>query len=299
MQRRGTVWRLAAALALTLLLAACGGAEETDTATDATSEDPAAASEPGAEAGSEMASEPMTGGDVSLVEEGALTVCTDSPYQPFEFEEDGEFTGFDVELIREVADDLGVEAQFQVTPFDAIQSGAALSAQQCDVAASAITITEERRENLGFSEPYFNADQSLLIAEEDEDTYASLDDLAGATVGVQAATTGQMYAEENAPADTEIVEFPDSSALFTALQGGQIDAILQDFPVNGFFATQNEGVVVTERFPTGEQYGFATTTDNTALLEAIDGTLADLEDSGRYDEIFSTWFGPAPDERAS
>lgn len=275
-----------AMLAVLFLLTACGGSGgETDTSDTA-----GGASEPAA--GSE---ETAAADDLNLINEGTLAVCTDSPYQPFEFEEDGEFTGFDVELMNAIADGLGVEAEYQVTPFDAIQSGAALNARQCDVAASAMTITEDRAENLGFTDPYFDAEQSLLVTRDNAGTYASLDDLAGQRIGVQAATTGQRYAEENAPEDAEIVEYPDSSALFQALQGGEIAAILQDFPVNAFFATQNDTVTVVEQYPTGEQYGFAGQVDNTGLVDAINEQLESLRDDGTYDDIYMEWFGEAPD----
>jgi polar amino acid transport system substrate-binding protein len=275
----------AALMAVTLLLAACGSTDEPETSTPAGGGSEATA---GAE-------EAAPSGDLNLISEGTLAVCTDSPYQPFEFEEDGEFTGFDVELMNAIADGLGVEAEYQVTPFDAIQSGAALNARQCDVAASAMTITEDRAENLGFTDPYFDAEQSLLVTRDNAGTYASLDDLAGQRIGVQAATTGQRYAEENAPEDAEIVEYPDSSALFQALQGGEIAAVLQDFPVNAFFATQNDTVTVVEQYPTGEQYGFAAQVDNTGLVDAINEQLESLRDDGTYDDIYMEWFGEAPD----
>lgn len=266
---------------LAFALAACGGGDEAsgDAETPAeTSEAPSAPAEPAA--------------DLGLADEGTLAVCTDSPYQPFEFEEDGEFTGFDVDLVNAVADGLGVETEYRVTPFEGIQSGAALNAGQCDLAASAMTITEERAENLNFSDPYFDADQSLLVPIDGGAT--SLSDLGGERIGVQASTTGQAYAEENAPDDAEIVEYPDSSALFQALQGDEIAAILQDFPVNGFFSTQNDSVEVVEQFPTGEQYGFATQIDNTGLIDAVNAQLEALRADGTYDEIYAEWFGSPP-----
>jgi polar amino acid transport system substrate-binding protein len=274
---------LSATVVAALLLAGCGGGEEQP------AESAGGASQP---AGESEAAAPAE--DLGLINEGTLTVCTDSPYQPFEFEEDGEFTGFDVELLNAVAEGLGIETEYQVTPFDAIQSGAALNARQCDIAASAVTITEERAQNLGFTDPYFDAEQSLMVLSENAETYNSLDALGGQRIGVQAATTGQRYAEENAPDDAEIVEYPDSSALFQAIQGGEIAAILQDFPVNAFFATQNDTVTVVEQYPTGEQYGFAAQVDNTTLIDGINSQLEALRADGTYDEIYMEWFGEAP-----
>jgi polar amino acid transport system substrate-binding protein len=281
--------RVFSAIALiVLLLAGCGGGGggESDTASASPPAD--GASTP---ADSEAAAPAE---DLGLLNDGTLAVCTDSPYQPFEFEEGGEFKGFDVDIVNAIAEALGLQAQFQVTPFDAIQSGAALNARQCDLAASAMTITEERAQNLAFSDPYFNADQSLLIRRDDAGTYSSLADLGGQQIGVQAATTGQRYAEENAPEGAQVVEYPDASALFQALQGGEIAGVLQDFPVNAYFATQNDTVTVVEQYATGEQYGFAAQKDNTALIDAINAQLEALRADGTYDEIYMEWFGEAP-----
>ena len=102
-------------------------------------------------------------GEYDLVSEGTLTVCSEIPYQPFEFEVDGEYTGFDVEVMQAVADELGLEMEFVATGFTAITSGSAMAANQCDIAASAITITDEREEAVDFADPYFDADQRLWL----------------------------------------------------------------------------------------------------------------------------------------
>ncbi len=109
----------------------------------------------------------VEGGSVEgleLISDGTLVVCSDIPYAPFEFEEDGEFTGFDIELMRAIATKLGLELEVKAIGFDPIQSGTALNSDQCDVAASAMTITEEREENLDFTDGYYDAKQSLLVA---------------------------------------------------------------------------------------------------------------------------------------
>lgn len=154
-----------------------------------------------------------------------------------------------------------------------------------------MTITPERQQSALFSDPYFDADQSLLVRESDKDKFATLDDLAGANIGVQTGTTGEIYAEENAPEGSTLVSFDEPAAMFLALDAGDIDAILQDLPVNGFRQTQDDSLVVTETFPTGEEYGFAVDPDNAGLIEAINAELAELRDDGEYDEIFEKWFG--------
>ncbi len=103
-------------------------------------------------------------GDLELIEDGKLIVCSDIPYAPFEFEENGEFTGFDIELITAIATSLGLETEILAIGFDPIQSGTAMNSGQCDIAASAMTITEEREANLDFTDGYYDAKQSLLVA---------------------------------------------------------------------------------------------------------------------------------------
>jgi polar amino acid transport system substrate-binding protein len=229
--------------------------------------------------------------DIQLVSEGELTVCTDAPYEPFEFEEDGEWTGFDMEILREVGQRMDLELAVTVQPFDGIWLAPA--AGTCDIVASAMTITPERQEAAAFSDPYFDADQSLMVRAEDEGEVATLDDLEGQTIGVQTGTTGADYAEENAPDDAEIRSYDEPASLFLALTSGEIDAILQDFPVNAYRATQGDEFAVTERFDTGESYGFAAAENNRALIEAVDSHLEDMREDGTYDEIFEEWFGEA------
>lgn len=229
-------------------------------------------------------------GEFDTVEAGTLTVCTDAPYIPFEFQDDdGNWTGFDMDLMAEIADRLGYELAVTVQPFDGIWLAPA--AGTCDIVASAMTILPERAENALFSDPYFDADQSLLIRVADEGTIDSLEDLAGGVIAVQTGTTGEAYAQENAPADATLRSYDEPAAMFLALQAGEVDAILQDYPVNAERALQEpDQFALTETFPTGEQYGLATSLDNTELMDAINGALADIRSDGTYDEILGRYF---------
>jgi polar amino acid transport system substrate-binding protein len=281
----------AAAVAATLALTAvaCGG----DDGGSVTSEGEGSVSGTGSATATGTAEptesdegEGALAGEFDTVNDGELTVCSDIPYAPFEMEaEDGSgYTGFDIDLMRDVAEQLGLELNVQVTGFDAIQSGQALAAGACDVAASAMTITEEREENVDFTEPYFDAEQSLLA--KTDGGIGSLDDVS--TLGVQADTTGQAYAEENF--DGEILEFPGAAELFTALEAGNIEAILQDLPVNAERAQQDDSLEIVETYSTGEQYGFAVEEGNTELLDAINQALQTLRDEGTYDELYGEYF---------
>lgn len=269
MQRR-TMMALVAVIALAI--GACGDDGTADTTEATGSSDTTAAT-----------------AEFETVTEGTLTVCTDSPYPPMEFEEDGEFTGFDIELMRAIAEGLGLELAVNNTGFDPITSGLAMEAGDCDVAAASITITEERAEAILFSDGYFTADQSLLVKA--DSGFASLADLDGESLGVQTGTTGQIYAEENAPEGTTLVDFENPGDLFLALDGGQIAGILQDIIPNADRARSDDTVIVAETYPTDETYGFAAKLEGSEdLMEAINAQLAATRDNGTYDEIYAEFF---------
>ncbi|GAB2678487.1 basic amino acid ABC transporter substrate-binding protein [Thalassiella azotivora] len=231
-------------------------------------------------------------GGVELVSDGVLTTCTHLPYEPFQFSDGGEIVGFDVDVVDEIAADLGVEQEIIDTPFEGIQTGEDLNTLKCDIAAAGMTITDVREENLDFSDPYFDATQALLVpAGSDVD---SLEDLSGGTLGVQLSTTGEIYAQENAPDDVQLVQFEDLALLQTAVQTGQVDAAINDNGVLLDFAADNDDVEVTAEFDTGEQYGLGVRTGNEALLEQVNATLERIRDDGTYDEIYERWFGEAP-----
>ena len=194
-----------------------------------------------------------------------------------------------MDLLRTIAGGLDLELSVAVVPFDGIWLLPA--AGECDLVGSAMRITEERQQAALFSDPYFDADQSLLVRASDSDQFATLASLAGANIGVQTGTTGEIYAQDNSPPDATLVSFDEPASMFLALESGDIDAILQDLPVNGFRQTQDDSMVVTETFPTDEQYGFAVDLDNADLIEAVNEELARLRSSGDYDEIFEKWFG--------
>jgi polar amino acid transport system substrate-binding protein len=268
--------------ALALAVTACGGGDDTGDDTDGgqplTGED----DDDGGEAAA----------DLQLANEGTLTVCSDIPYEPFEFEDpdsDIGYSGFDIELMQAIAETAGLEVQVTVTGFEALTSGTAMATGQCDVAASAMTITEEREEQIDFSEPYYEALQSLLVTS--GSGIASIDDLEGATVGVQSGTTGEMYAEENVEGAT-IRAFENPGDLFVALDSGQIDAVLQDLPVNAERARDSDELEVVEEFDTDENYGFAVEQDRgDDLLQVINDGLAQVREDGTYDELYDRYFG--------
>jgi polar amino acid transport system substrate-binding protein len=231
--------------------------------------------------------------DYKLVSAGTLTVCSDIPYAPFEVE-DAEtasgYSGFDIDIISSVAEKLGLQLKVKVIGFDALKSGTALAAGQCDVAASAMTITDERKKNIDFSDAYYDSLQSLLVKK--DSGIQDLAGLAGKKIGVQTGTTGKDYATANAPADAKLVDFDNDGLLWSAIQAGQIDAILQDLPVNQVHEKADAKYVIVAKYQTDEKYGFAFAKGkNPALLEVVNKQLAALHADGGYDKIYAKYFG--------
>jgi len=277
-------------VALSLFLVACGS--DSVTASDETTVDTSAEVITDDTMVDDSASAKIDITALGLIKEGAITVCTDAPYEPFEFQDEAtkEWTGFDMDLMKVIATNIGgLSLEVTVQPFDGIWL--APKAKTCDLVASAMTITEERAANALFSDPYFDADQSLLVRAEDKATLVDLASLAGKTIAVQTGTTGETYAKENAK-DSTLKSFDEPAAMFLALEGKQVDAILQDLPVNGARQVKEPTkFALTATFTTGEQYGFALAQDNTTLAEAVNSGLAAAKDSGEYDTIFAKYFG--------
>ena len=270
-----TLPALACASLLAAALAGCGGSGGGTAASAPTAAAPASAA----------------ASSVALVTPGQLTTCTQLPYEPFQFRQGDKIVGFDVDMVDLVAQRLGVPQQIVETPFDNIQSGVALDTGLCDIGAAAMTITDARKQNLDFSDPYFDATQALLVPPNSPIT--SADQLTGKRLGVQNGTTGQEYATKNL-SGAELVVFDDIGLELTAVQTGGVDAAINDNAPLLDFAGKNAGFKVTAEFNTGEQYGYGVKKGNTALTQAVNGAIADAKSGGKYKELFTKWFPAAP-----
>ncbi|AOS66115.1 ABC transporter substrate-binding protein [Actinoalloteichus hymeniacidonis] len=235
--------------------------------------------------------------DVDLVSDGRLLTCTHLPYDPFQFEQDGEVVGFDVDIVDLIADELDVEQAIVDMPFEGIQTGVALDAGECDIAAAAMTITDERSEVIDFAYPYFNAAQALLV--ERASPVRGLDGLHGQRLAVQEGTTGAAFAEQYNADNGEPIEllyYPNLSALTQSLRSEESDGVLSDNGPLHEFAQVYRDTEVTAEFDTGEQYGLAVRQGNTELLDVVNRVLEEARADGRYEEIHLKWFGVTPNQ---
>src|SRR5215213_1155488 len=224
-----------------------------------------------------------------------ITVASDIAYPPFEFEKNGEPVGFDIDLMREIGKRAGVTPKFQNVTFDGIIP--VLGNNLYDAGASAFTITEEREKKVDFSDPYFNADQSLLVRR--DSPIKSVDDIGDGIVGVQLGTTGELKAKElkdQGKITGEVRSFDTITEAFSALENGQIDAVINDFPVSAYWAETGGGSLeVVQTILTGEEYGIAFPQDSD-LLEPTNKALEEIKKDGTYAEIYEKWLGQKPKE---
>ena len=250
----------------------------------------------GDEPSSQTATPGQPGVQVPLVEDGKLKTCTSLPYQPFQFDDNGKIVGFDVDLVDLVAKKIGVPQEIVDIKFDVIKSGAALNSGNCDLAAAAMTITDERKANLDFSTPYFDEVIALMVGKGSD--VKSLDDVKskGLKVGVQTGTTSLDYATANGFTPTQ---FDDAGKQLLALQSGQVDVLLQDLPVVNDWLKKSEVSAkfeVATEIKTGAQYGYAVKKGgNPELLKLIDDTIKQAFEDGTWSDLYTKWIGSKPE----
>jgi polar amino acid transport system substrate-binding protein len=228
---------------------------------------------------------------IPLVIPDQVTACTHLSYAPFQSVSKGKIVGFDVDLIDLVAADLHLPQKIIDTSFEGIQSGAAYNSNQCDIGTGGMTITEVRKKNIDFSDPYFDAKQALLTRK--GEPYRTLDSLRGKTVGVLVGTTGEEYVRKWDAAHghtMKIVQFDEMTLQLTGVKTKQVDASIQDNAPEYDFARKNPGLAVTAEFDTGEQLGFGVRKGNVAMRKEIDRVLAKARADGTYQKLYRKWF---------
>ncbi|EPD57978.1 MULTISPECIES: transporter substrate-binding domain-containing protein [unclassified Streptomyces] len=237
-------------------------------------------------------------GGVELVKAGQLTTCTHLPYPPFQSEINGKVQGFDVSMIDLVAKDLGVKQQILDTPFENFKTGAFLNSGECDLAAAGMTITAERKKNVDFSDPYFDATQALMVGKDSGITSLADAKAKKVKLGAQAQTTGEDYAKSQG---FDPVSFESSDAVLNGLRTGQVKAVVIDYPVvQGWLKDKaNAAYKVAGQINTGEQYGFTVKKGNTKLLAAVNKAIKDAKADGTYKKLYEKWIGPYDASAAS
>ena len=225
---------------------------------------------------------------------GKITVASNMAYPPFESSPKGGPRGFDIDLMNEIAKRAGFEVDYENVHFDSILRG--LNSDLFDAAISAMTITTERERQMDFSDPYFDADQALLVAS-DSDVQA-IDDLAEAPVGVQAGSMGQIKAEELRDGEQigEIMTYRTIGEAFVALEGGKVEGVIYDLSAVHRKIVESGGEIrFVEPISTGEQYGIAFPKDS-PLVDPVNQALAEIKDDGTYEKLYKKWIGMPPED---
>ena len=254
-----------AALALT----ACGGSASSVASSVASSASSAAASTSAA------------AGELTTVEAGKLTMATNAAFPPYEMTTDaGDFEGIDIETAQAIADKLGLELQIDDMDFDA----ALLSVQQgkADIVMAGVTVTDERKAVMDFSDSYATGIQSIIVPEGSD--IASPDDLAGKKIGTQRGTTGYLYCSDDFGEDA-VVAYDNGLTAVQALNNGQVDAVVIDNEPAKAYVESNPGLKILDTSYAEEDYAIGMNKSNTALLEAVNAALEELKADGTLQAI--------------
>ena len=219
-------------------------------------------------------------------------VGTDAAYAPFESQnEKGEIVGFDIDVVTAIAKKAGIEVKFVNTPWEGIFN--TLAQGDRDLLVSSITITDERKQTMDFSSPYFDAAQ--LIAVKLNSKIAKFDDLKKLKVGVQTGTTGdEVVSKLQGKTSTNIKRFESTPLALKELEAGGVDAVVADNGVVINYVANNSGgkfKTVSDTVFQPEQYGLAVKKGNAELLAKLNKGLADIKADGSYDRLFAKYFG--------
>lgn len=233
-------------------------------------------------------------------DEKVLKIATNAEFEPFEsLDADGNYVGFDIDLINAIAEKIGYTIEFDNMEFDAVL--AAVTSGSCDIGISGLTVNAKRSKSVDFSKAYYNTAQLLIVGAKDETftgtTKEELDkQLEGKAIGVCSGYTGQSYVEGNADwefpgiKDAKVKIYENLSLAISDLKNGNLDAIVMDGPVAKEAAAQNKDVAkVIDVALTVEEYGIAIQKGNTELKESIDKAIDEIIASGEMQKLYDKY----------
>ncbi len=261
-----------------LLLAACSSSssDATTQAADATSE---VAADKSFAAGESAAAD----GELKLVEEGKLIVSTNAEFPPYEYYDANEIVGIDIEIAQAIADKLGLELEVKDGAFDAII--AEVVSGKADIGIAGMTVTDERKQNVDFSDSYATGTQVIIVKEDSEIKSAA--DLEGKSIGVQLGTTGDIMATDIK--DSKVEQYNKGMDAVQALSQGKIDAVIIDSEPAKFYEKEVSGLKILDEAFAVEDYAIALKKGNTALQSKINEALKELKAEGKIDEIIGKY----------
>lgn len=230
------------------------------------------------------------GGDKKADAEKVLRVGMEPTFAPFEFQKEGSKTydGFDMDLARALGKQLGYKVELVSMGFDALIP--ALNANNIDVVVSGMTINEERKAAVDFSDPYYTSGLIIMVNKDNNDI-KSIKDLEGKRIACQIGTTGEKTARS--VANAQVTAFNTNDEAVMELKNKGVDAIINDSPVVGYYLALGgkDTMKTVGDVMEAEQYGMAVKKGNTKLIEELNKGMAELKKNGEYDKIYQTWFG--------
>ncbi|MCR5595490.1 MAG: basic amino acid ABC transporter substrate-binding protein [Lachnospiraceae bacterium] len=220
----------------------------------------------------------------TTVTDGVLTMATNAYFPPYEYYEGSEIVGIDAEIAKAVADKLGLTLKIEDMEFDSIIT--AVSTGKADMGLAGMTVTEERKQNVNFSDTYATGVQVVIVPEGSD--IKTVDDLQGKKIGVQLSTTGDIYCCDDFGTEN-VEEYNKGNDAVMALISGKIDAVVIDNEPAKSYVAANEGLVILDTEYVTEEYAAALNKENTALLDAINGALKELKEDGTLDSIIAKY----------
>lgn len=268
-------------LALSMAALTACSSKPAETAAPETTQAQTAEAAPETEGETAEASEEATGGAEAAG--GTLVMATNAEFPPYEYYEDGDIVGIDVEIAKAIAAKLGMELQIEDMAFDAIIP--AVTSGKADFGAAGMTVTEERQRSVEFTDTYANSNQ-VAIVKEDSDITGS-DALAGKIIGVQLGTTGDALATEIKDATVE--RYNKGLEAVQSLTQGKIDAVVIDQATAEAFVKKTEGIKILEEKMSEEEYAIAIKKGNMELVEKMNEAIKELKEEGKIDEIVAKY----------
>ena len=229
--------------------------------------------------------------EFTTVQEGKLTMATNAYFPPYEYYEKEEIIGIDAEIAAAIAEKLGLELVIEDMEFDSIIT--AVQTGKADMGLAGMTVTEDRMKNVNFSTSYATGVQVIIVPEGSD--IETVEDLEGKLIGVQLATTGDIYCKDDFGEDN-VEEYNKGNDAVMALVSGKVDAVVIDNEPAKRFVEANEGLKILDTEYVVEEYAAALNKDNEALLDAVNAALKELEEEGTLKEIIKKYIPDGEEE---
>ncbi|MBP3199504.1 MAG: transporter substrate-binding domain-containing protein [Butyrivibrio sp.] len=271
---------LTMAVAMVSSLVACGSSSETSEKTEATNE-----------AAEETSTETVQETDNVAIQEsaenkGTLVMATNAEFPPYEYHDgsDDQIVGIDAEIAAAIAEKLGYTLEIEDIAFDSVIPE--VTSGKADFGMAGMTVTEERKKSVNFSDSYATAVQVVIVTEDSD--IAGIDDLSGKIIGVQSGTTGDLYATDDF-GDENVERYNKGMEAVQALSQGKVDAVIIDNEPAKVFVQETAGLKILESAYAEEEYAIAINLDNTEFLNDVNAALAELKADGTIDNIVSKY----------